>query len=122
VVDDVLTFLRKLVNKDGTVEFTGDEVYQKLSAKLRQLQIDGANLYICCSDVQELMPVAKFQEQGRRDTENKLQPFPDESVVCSSGILLPGNAVATRFNIHQLLSSRAQVREKLFKFLEDAYT
>jgi hypothetical protein len=130
VIDDALTRLRRLYNKQFGEEFTGRELYTAFSKLVWEIFAGGGEIYVCCCDITDWVPAEKNREQKQRDAARPSVKYPPESEVCNEGIRIfqdaqgrdpPFFLPAKRFNIQTLCGSRIQVREKMMRYLCDCF-
>ncbi len=122
VIDDLLTFLHRIWNpRDGGL-LTGSHVFHEVNSRLGRMWEEGAEAYVACMDIQQLMPPAKFPEQAARDGDRKIAKYPDTATITDDGIVLPGRGGhAESFSMNTILSSRSGARQALFRYLGGSF-
>jgi hypothetical protein len=115
VIDDLLTFLHRLWTKDGL--FTGIGVFHEVAIRVQQMWESGAQVYVACMDIQQLMPSAKFPEQASRDADRKVGSYPNTATVNDYGLNLNDGLPERPFQLKTILASRNGARESLFNYL-----
>ncbi len=122
VIDDLLTFLHRIRTPRNEGLLTGSHVFHEVNLRVGRMWDEGAQGYVACMDIQQLMPPAKFPEQAARDGERKVGKYPDTAVIIDDGIILPGRGgQAERFSMNTILSSRSGARQGLFHYLGECF-
>jgi hypothetical protein len=120
IIHDLLTSLFTARGPNHNYMYTGTEFSQNLLDYARiPLNVGAATVVILCADNAKYVPTQKKKEQSRRDSDAKVQPYPDCAEFCQAGVFIQGTE--SELDLRRVMRNRS-LRAKLFRYAVNLWT